>query len=87
MVLQTPILPSALYGFRSGRQRPHPVGSAIAKFTFVTLFLQRQHAMTVRLAVRNFPFIAAGGPGLNALAGLTTIAPLTLVGLDGNGAL
>ena len=66
---------------------PAPFGFPLSKFTLIPQFLQRQYAVAVRLTVCKLPFVASAGPGLRTLAGLTAIAPLAFVGLDGHAAL
>ena len=87
LTLQASVLPGAAQGFVFGRQRPGSVRFPITKITLIPQFLQRQYAVAVRLTVCEFPLVASAGPGLRTLAGLPTIAPLALVGLDGHAAL
>ena len=87
LTLQASVLPGAAQGFVSGRQCPGSVRFPITKFTLIPQFLQRQYAVAVRLTVCKFPFVVSAGPGLRTLAGLTAIAPLAFVGLDGHAAL
>ena len=81
--LQASILPRARTVWPPAVRVPTPFGFPLRNVALVAQLLQRQHAVTVRLAVRKLSFVMSGRPGLRALVDLAAVAPLALVGLAG----
>jgi hypothetical protein len=60
-------------------ERPFTIGFAVRKLSIVTRILERHRTAPVRLAVEEFPFVAASEPVLGAMTRLASFFPFTPV--------